>query len=308
MSSSQIVVAFLNVGQGDSTVIILPDQKSAHVIDCPHNKAPVTLAYLEDHGVQTLDVIFVTHTDLDHIGGIPRLIEDFPDVISVAWNIDRSNITNVKRKKILQHLLVLHRERGIKRFEPRAEREDTTIFERQSVLMEVLYPTSNELDLSRLASDANNASVVLMLLFADKKVLFPGDLMMLGWQRVIQRDVDLAANIFKFPHHGSWYDSEKYSLEDVLDKVLPKYVVISAGTNNQYMHPRSETVDLLRKRGVQILCTQATSRCWKNLPNDTQAHPCAGNVEIFLSHDRSEIATEFDPPSDCGFPFETSFS
>lgn len=310
MSSSQITVAFLNVGQGDSTVIILPDEKSAHVIDCPSNKALTTLTYLEDRGIQILDVIFVTHTDLDHIGGIPRLIEDFPEVISVAWNIDRSRITKIKHKMILQHLLTLHRERSLIRFEPRAESGDTTTrFERQSVLMEVLHPTSNELDSFRLANDVNNASIVLMLSFAGKKVLFPGDLMMLGWQNLLRRDVNLAANVLKFPHHGAWFDSKKeYSLENVLDRVSPKLAIISASTNNQYGHPKLETVGLLRQKGVQILCTQATSRCWENLPDDTQAHPCAGNIEICLSHGHSEIAMEFEPPSDCGFPFITSFS
>ena len=69
MSEPEITVAFLDVGQGDSAVITLPDQSSAIVVDCFRDS--VTIDYLEEKSVNTLSYVFLTHTDLDH-GSSPK--------------------------------------------------------------------------------------------------------------------------------------------------------------------------------------------------------------------------------------------
>ncbi len=71
MGQEEVRVAFLDVGQGDSTVIVLPDQTTAIVVDCPSKK--VTIDYLEENGIVRLSHVFVSHSDSDHIGGMVDL-------------------------------------------------------------------------------------------------------------------------------------------------------------------------------------------------------------------------------------------
>ncbi len=70
MNKAEITVAFLDVGQGDSIVIILLNQSSAIVVDCPKD---TTIDYLNQKEINVLNYVFLTHTDRDHIGGIINL-------------------------------------------------------------------------------------------------------------------------------------------------------------------------------------------------------------------------------------------
>lgn len=101
MDKEKITIAFSDVGQGDSTVVILPDTSSAIVVDCPLK--PVTINYLESKRINNLHM-FLTHTDLDHIGGIAELAENFEQVLTLAYNHDTCSVAkSVGIRNIYHH-------------------------------------------------------------------------------------------------------------------------------------------------------------------------------------------------------------
>ena len=300
-----ITVAFLDVGQGDSSVITLPDGKTAHLIDCPGGKSKVVTAYLKEKAISELDIVFVTHSDRDHANGIPSVVEDFGEVNALAWNVDRSQIQqNRRRRSIFQHLLLLHREQSIKRIEPRAETDDASNFQVQGVEIVILHPTTEDQQTFRTSTEKgkrNNASLLLRLSYGRRRVLFTSDLMLKGWQKIVDRKADLSADILKYPHHGAWYQANPdYSLEDVFVKVAPEFTVISTGTTNTYNHPNENSLNMLRAHSARFLCTQATERCWSQFVPSHEPVPCGGTIEIEVSEDGQLLfRTGNSPPLEC---------
>jgi competence protein ComEC len=255
MSEPEITVAFLDVGQGDSAVIILPDQSSAIVVDCFRDS--VAIDYLEGKGVNTLSYVFLTHTDLDHIGGVVGLLENFGQVDGIGYNHDTPKVARGKRRSILQHLVQLVRMRDLKVCSPRSGQSWTF----QDVAVDVLHPDDLDTKEAELSGDTNNASVMLRATFAGRRVLLAADIEGRGWQWVVERNTDLRADVFKFPHHGAWYDASgrQPSLGEVLRQVNPGMVVISVGTHNPYNHPNPKTLEILRSYPrLRFVCTEAT--------------------------------------------------
>jgi competence protein ComEC len=288
MSGPEITVAFLDVGQGDATVITLPDFSSAIVVDCFRDS--VTVDYLESNGINTLSYVFLTHTDSDHIGGAVGLLENFGQVDGIGYNHDTPKIVEGNRRVILRGLLQLARRRGLEVCSPRSGQSWTF----QGVVVNVLHPDDLDAKEAELHEDTNNASIILMVTFAGRRVLLAADVEGCGWQWVVERDTDLRANVFKFPHHGAWYDAkgQQPSLDEVLRRVNPSWVVISVGTHNPHKHPHHNTLELLRSYSqLRFICTEATSKCRGSLKaaRNKEACPCAGTVEVVIRSDQIEV-------------------
>jgi len=282
MDKSDIIVAFLNVGQGDSTIVILPDRSSALVVDCFNDS--VVSDYLEKNGIRVLRYVILTHTDDDHIGGIVGLLENFGDVEGIAYHHDTPRISKGKRRVILRHLVELSRQRGLNFQCPFAGW--SWLF--QGVTVDVLHPAELDKLQAELSGngDTNNASIMLRITFAGQRILLTGDVQGQAWQWIIERNTDLQADVFKFPHHGGWYTpkNKQPSLEEILQRVSPKLVIISVGTHNPYEHPGTETFELLLSHPqLRFFCTQATSRCHSSLTQQRQMQPCAGTVEVIVN-------------------------
>ena len=304
MNKQEITVAFLDVGQGDSTVIVLPDHSSAVIVDCFRDS--VTIDYLEQKKVSRLSRVFVTHTDLDHIGGIVGLLENFGAVDGVSYNHDTPQIVEGKRKVILRHLLQLARKHSWESSSPRLGQS----WNLQKVLIDVLHPDDLDLKQAQLNGDTNNASVMLRVTFAGHRVLLAADIQGQGWQRVVERNTDLRANVFKFPHHGAWYDAsgQQPSLGKILQQVNPDLAIISVGTRNPHHHPHSNTLELLRSYPqLRFVCTEATARCHSSLKNLREKDPCscAGTVEVIIEKDRIQVTPDYAQQTEAIKHFDT---
>jgi len=291
MSGPEITVAFLDVGQGDSTGITLPDFSSAIVVDCFRDS--VTVDYLERNGINTLSYVFLTHTDSDHIGGAVGLLENFGQVDGIGYNHDTPKIVEGNRRVILRGLLQLARRRGLEVCSPRSGQSWTF----QGIVVNVLHPDDLDAKEAELHEDTNNASIMLMVTFAGRRVLLAADVEGWGWQWVVERDTDLRANVFKFPHHGAWYDAsgQQPSLVEVLRRVKPSLVVISVGTHNPHNHPHPNTLELLHScPQLRFVCTEATSKCHSPLKavRKKEACPCAGTVEVVVSSDQIKVTPD----------------
>ncbi|MBI5304409.1 MAG: hypothetical protein HY868_19910 [Chloroflexi bacterium] len=289
MSNPTTIVAFLNTGQGDSTVIILPDHTSALLMDCC--QAAISADYLDLHKITTLKQVFLSHTDVDHIDGILELLQNFNHVESIRYNHDTIKFVrnNQRVKFILRQLAELTNKHGWKFEFPFAGQK----WEFQDVVVDILHPDQRDKRDADLRGDSNNVSVILRITFAGHRILLTGDIEGPGWQHVIARNTDLKADVLKFPHHGAWYNpaAGQPSLPQVLGKVAPELVVISVGTNNRYNHPSTDTFRLLSKSKLRFVCTQATLQCHKTLPKG-KSRACAGTVEIKISSDGMEVAPD----------------
>lgn len=280
-TQKEITVTFLNVGQADSVVITLPDRKSAVVVDCAKNGSE-TVGYLEKAGITGLVRIILTHTDNDHMGGALGLVQNFDlTTKELAYNIDTLKIREQQGKlTTLRHLLQLSEEKGIETSSPKYP----DFWEDQDVKINILHPDDHFLKNSVLNEDPNNGSLLLMVSFGNNKLLLSSDIEGKGWESILERGVNIKADVLKFPHHGAWYtpvDNEP-SLKDLIKhNIDPSLVVISVGTQNPYNHPRAETLSFLHSYpGLRFVCTQATKKCHSPLETSKEPCKCAGTVDV----------------------------
>jgi len=168
-----------------------------------------------------------------------------------------------------------------------------------------LYPAYGETP-DLLGLGFNNMSSILRINGPGCSALLTGDIEPVGWQRLTKKDIQ--CSVLKFPHHGAWRDP---NVGAILDTVRPSTVIVSVGTEgHRYDHPNAHVFDALSKRGIELLCTQATRRCglidelatrsalMKDFTADTVSGgygvtsatgcPCAGTVVIDLA-DRPHV-------------------
>lgn len=264
-------VAFLDVGQADCTVVVLPCPKPqsdvfAVLVDCPSDTGPA-YDYMRRAGVTHVTDVLVTHSDQDHIAGTGELIDNCRaigiGVGRLAYLHDTSAIAHQKRRRaILRHLLQTARRAGIRTVSPSTGQRWAPAAD---VIIEILHPDDEDLKQAQLDGSPNDASILVKMSYAGRHVLVTGDLGGKGWARVIQRGTNLSADFLRFPHHGAWYDpaAGEPSLPDVLAKIDPEVVVFSVGTTNGYGHPDLRSVQLLDSMPkVRFAHTQQTPRCF----------------------------------------------
>ena len=300
----ELSAIFLDVGQGDSTVMVLPDGGGI-LVDCPEGAAPAVVDQLEKAQITSLNLVVISHSDLDHAGGIVDAIEGFQgETVRVAFFPDRvrdpNRRVNMKYNRLLQNLAALVR-RGVELLcEPHAGQ----VIKFGDVTVSIMHPAKADRLDALAQNNPNDSSITLRVDYAGARILLPADLQKQGWQWMLDRGADLKADVFKFPHHGSWYEGEP-SLSKILDLVDPSVVVVSVGSTNSYGHPSIETLKLLRSHHVSVrfLCTEATNKCHGELesiasqvrdllPPENQGGysfrnhrscPCAGTITVRLS-------------------------
>ncbi len=206
-------IVFLDVGQGDATLVISPEGRVA-LIDAGPSEIDL-VSQLRRHGVDTVDVAIATHPHADHIGGMAGVFGEFP----FRYYMDNG---------------VPHTTRTYRELMETVQRSDVTYIEATgrslrlgSVKLGVLPPPSD-------AASLNNGSIGILVEFGAFRALLTGDSEIEELNHFIDLgvpDVDL----LKAAHHGSrdgvspgWLSATK-----------PEVVVISCGRGNQYGHPHS---------------------------------------------------------------------
>ena len=99
--------------------------------------------------------------------------------------------------------------------------------------------------------DMNNNSLVGRLVYGKRAFLFTGDAERKSENAILESGVELSADVYSIPHHGSNTGmSQKF-----LDAVDPEFATISVGEGNDYGHPHQDTLERLHKAGVPCLRT-----------------------------------------------------
>ena len=254
-------VSFVDVGQGDATLITTPD--GAVVLIDGGADPRVTIALLDaalGPGRRRIDVAFLTHPHRDHMGGLLELarrgrIERLvvPPVVAGeddAW------------RRELDTLDVSVHEGG----------EGMTVTFTDGVTVEVLNPPSPPL--VGTASDLDNNGLVLRVRIGDAALLFTGDLYADGERLMVARGAELTAGVLKLGHHGS----DRASAAAFLRAVAASIAVVSAGVENP--------LGQVSPRVLERLGAAVAGRVF-----ETSRH---GTIEVTTDGSRWWVATERD--------------
>ena len=219
--SKELSVTFLDVGQGDSAVVELPDGKVL-LMDTGRSgyEAANFLKYL---GRRTVDALVITHSHPDHAGGLDQILKQF--FVKEIWDNGR---------------LKFPAELALPETHRQLERGD--IAEGKSYKIEVLhpYPEFYTLEGNDFVED-NNSSIVLKVNGKNHSFLFVGDVEDEAEEDLSQLGTRLKSDLLKVPHHGGRSSVH----ERFLFEISPSVAVISVGRDNTFGHPRPEMLDAL---------------------------------------------------------------
>jgi beta-lactamase superfamily II metal-dependent hydrolase len=232
------VIDFLDVGQGDSSLLRLPDGNNVLIDAGTPDAADTVVTALRARGVKSLDMVIMTHPHADHVGGVHKVLQAFPTRLVLDAGVNHPIHAYERILKDVEEMgiaLKLGRPGLAKRYGP--------------VSLEVLAPSGPLLKHTR--SDVNNASIITRWRWNDVTLLQTGDAEQEELNQLMKTRTELSATILKVPHHGSRYTCNKA----FLDRVKPKLAVISCAKVNDYHHPHKQAVARLRQAGARLLVT-----------------------------------------------------
>lgn len=235
-------IYFIDVGQGDSTLISTPTNKKI-LIDSGGSETgnfdigkSTLVPYLLDRKIISLDYICISHFDSDHCDGFKYLLNNikvkniilskqyektnnFEEIISIAIK-KKINILKVEAGDIL----------NIDRF----------------IRVKIFSPGNN------LTDDINDNSIVMKLEYNNFSCLFTGDISKQIEQNLVKKcGYNLKSTVLKVAHHGSKTSSD----EKFIEIVSPKISLIGVGKNNKFGHPNEEVLQTLKNINSKIFRT-----------------------------------------------------
>lgn len=217
LSLNQNKLLFLDVGQGDSTII--ETKQCVAVVDSYRN----VYDYLKDQGRSKIDYLFLTHSDIDHIKEADFIIENF----NVSHLIGSAEVDY----PIFQM--------------PMTKASAGHIFPCGDIHFKILGPL-------RTYQDENSASLVIQFDFFNERILLTGDIDKEAEMDLVNRyKYELKSDVLKIAHHGS--NSSSSSL--FLNYVNPKVAIISLGRDNRYQFPHDDVIDRLNVHDISIYRT-----------------------------------------------------
>ena len=237
--SRQVSVYYLDVGQGDSELIRLPNGENILIDAGLSGGAQKLTSYLRQLGVSRIDYLIATHPHADHIGGMTQVIQDFE--IGKVY-LPRVADDQVPTTRTYEKMLDAAAEKGLRLTQGKA---GMTIVDEEDVRLEFLAPQKEDYD------NLNNYSIVAKLTFGERSFLFTGDAEKESERETIEKYSDLHCDVLKVGHHGSNSSSTAVFLKEV----APEYGIISCGVGNDYGHPHSEVMKRLEKAGVKVYRT-----------------------------------------------------
>ncbi len=212
-------VTFLDVGQGDST--LLETRTGRVLVDEGPPEANVA-SQLERRGIRSLSAIVLTHPQRDHVGGAANVLRH----LRVGFVLDPELAATGTDE---EEAMAAARQRGVPVRAARAGEE----FRLGGLHFEVLNPP----DAGTPSEDPNQNAVVLLVSYGETDILLTADA-----ESDVTSDLPLKpVEVLKVAHHGS----ADLGLEDELETLRPRVAVISVGRGNDYGHPRPETLAAL---------------------------------------------------------------
>lgn len=228
-------VRVIDVGQAES-VLIYSNGYSTLIDTGLATTATDILETLDECGIETLDVMMISHLHNDHTGGIPDIMK-FHSV----------------KNLVLPELSVESEGLGNAQF---AINEVTKTGGSVHNAVQGMNFTLGEFEITVLASfgemnDENNRSLFVVAEIDGRRFFFSGDAEEKAEKALLKEGLDIKCDVYKAGHHGS----SSSSCEELLKKIDPRYAVISCGIDNTYGHPHNEVLARFEKQDVRIYRT-----------------------------------------------------
>ncbi|MFP5262125.1 MAG: ComEC/Rec2 family competence protein [Blastocatellia bacterium] len=275
-AGAKLTIHFLDVGQGDSALIIFPrgatmlvdaggetrfgmraeghsgfaqpgewppPDESGDGVESAFNDRSFSVGeavvsrFLWSQGRTELDYVLATHADADHIDGLSDVVKNFHVGEALVGHAAAADSEfNLFAGATAQRNITLRSLSAGERFDI------------EGVTVEVLWPPP---DSGPYATSGNNDSVVLRLVYGSVAILLAGDIEQEAESELVESSADLRADVLKVAHHGS----KTSSTESFIDRVQPRCAVISAGERSRFGHPHAAVTGRYLSRGVALLQT-----------------------------------------------------
>ena len=231
--TSKMEVYFLNVGQGDATVIICDgDVIVIDAGDC--TKGTTVEQFLSSKGVKKINFLIGTSVNPEHIGGM-------------AYIANRFEVS----------ALLLPKHKG------ETQEYENLVISARNKNLKISYPASGAkyqladgnlkfqiVSSGKSYESAENASLCIRLVHGENSFLFAGDVESAAQKDIIGSSFVLASDVYKVAQHGS-----KKGVENFVNVVNPAYAVISCGKNNKEGYPQTPVLNALRQRNCATFRT-----------------------------------------------------
>lgn len=255
-------IDFLDVGQGDSTLLTFPDGTTMLIdgggrfnfneikvtneygkvqkfeADVPTIGESVVSEFLWQRGLSRVDYLVASHGDLDHVQGLNDAARNFTARSAIVGAEQKpaantANMTQFYETLARRKIPVLETARG-------------DVFSFGGVRMEVLSPSAKTMGFSE-----NNNSLVLKITFGERSFLFTGDIEREAEEALLEDPAALLCDVIKVAHHGS----RSSSTEEFIKAAGAKTAIISVGRNSPFGHPHREVVERWQQSGAKTMTT-----------------------------------------------------
>ena len=246
--NKELQIYFVDIGQGDCTLICTPQGKNILIdgggsenssYDVGKN---ILFPYLLSRRIKKIDYIFISHFDSDHVGGLIYILKELK-VKNIIMGIQYEECENYK------NITKIAKDKNIK---VKVVEAGKKVKIENDVYFDILWPSKDNM----ISQNAiNNNSLVCKLTYKNFSMLFTGDIEKEAEEAILSRYKNnneiLRANILKVAHHGS----KTSTICNFLTVVNPKYAVIGVGKDNKFGHPSDITIENLNKENIQIYRT-----------------------------------------------------
>ena len=241
LTHDEVVVTFLDVGQGDAIVIEYQDKTI--LVDVGYKGfgkdygKKVVHPFLNFKGIHDIELIVMSHPHADHIGGLSSILNEIK--IHQIWD----TYNDYKSTMYEQYLSIIDSLEI-----PIVIPKSGDIYKMKDMYLTVIYPDSIQ---SMETYNINNASIVFRLNYFENSILFTGDAELEAEAIIDNVDDKLNVDIIKCGHHGS----KTSSSPSIVNFTSAEYCVVSAGEGNRYNHPSEEIMNRWKSAGTEILRT-----------------------------------------------------
>ena len=279
-NSQQLEVHHIDVGQGESIYIELPDGSDVLIDAGKSNYGSTVVNYLKEQEKNIdIEYLIATHPDADHVGGMQEVFKEL-NIKNFIYPTDAPHDT-----KTWQNVLSLADSEGctIKDSTP------GTTFNIGGATMKFIQPSVDY-------SDNNDDSVVTYLEYKDVNFMFTGDIEADAEKDMVAKNLVPDVDFMSVPHHGS----KGSSTEEFLAKAKPEYAIVSVGADNSYGHPTADALNRYNAIGATVYRTDQLGDIviktdgntatingnnvdTSGMPSDITGHWAEGQIKDFIN-------------------------